>query len=228
MVSPVNSSAPSSLPFGDALAGRVVDLLARQGLVLWGWNAHWLLKTGDRFVYELLKDTRREVFATTDRMAFAAWLARQSPQTLNDHARAHCNDTVELITHELLTEAVATQSGVNDPTPFGAALANAVADALDGGVAVTYTHRDYCGMGLCRTGADYEYGPVYDGLLYDGVKFPTRAAFVAWLAAQSDASLAGREDPSPFNWDNQRITRARLTEAIAATGSGDRRASTLP
>jgi hypothetical protein len=221
MVRPAHSSAPSSLPFGDALASLVVELLARQGLVLWGWNAHWMLMKGDRFVYELLKDTRREVFATADRSAFTAWLAQQSPQTLNDHVRRQCNDTVELITHNLLAEAVAAQSGVNDPTPYGAALANAVADALDRGVAVTYTHRDYCGMGLCRTGGDYEYGPVYDGNLYDGAKFPTHDAFVAWLAAQSDATLAGREDPAPFNWDNQRITRARLMEAIAGPGNGD-------
>lgn len=211
MVSPT----PSHLSFGDALAARVVDHLARQGLVLWGWCAHWMLIKDDRFVYEVLKDTRREVFASGDKAAFAAWLARQSPQSLDDHVRPQCNDTVELITHELLSETVATQAGVNDPTLYGAELANAVADALDRGVAVAFSHRDYCGMGLVRTEAGYDYGPVYDGNLYDVKTFPTRAAFVAWLAAQSDATFAGREDPSPFNWDNQRITRARLVEAIA-------------
>jgi hypothetical protein len=212
MVSPT----PSHLPFGDALAARVVDHLARQGLVLWGWCAHWMLMKDDRFVYEVLKDTRREVFAAADKAAFAAWLAQQSPQSLDDHVRPQCSDTVEQITHEHLSEAVTTQAGVNDPTPYGAALANAVADALDRGVILAYSHRDYCGMGLCRTDAGYDYGPVYDGLLYDTTTFPTRAAFVAWLAGQSDATFAGRDDPSPFNWDNQRITRARLTEAIAA------------
>jgi hypothetical protein len=39
---------------------------------------------------------------------------------------------------------------------------------------------------------------------------------VAWLAAPSDASLAGRDDPDPFLRGNQRITRARLLSVAGA------------
>jgi len=42
----------------------------------------------------------------------------------------------------------------------------------------------------------------------------------AWLAQQSDETLSGREGPSPFDWDNQRITRKRLLEAIATDTVG--------
>ena len=120
-----------------------------------------------------------------------------------------------MITHDLLAEAVAGNLGINDPTPFGATLANQVADALDRGVAMTYKHRDYCGMGLLRRPDGYAYGPVYDGDLIDGTVFPTHAAFVAWLAEQSDVTLSGRDGAMPFDWDDQRITRARLLDALA-------------
>lgn len=207
-------TTPSTQPFGDDLASAVVMLLDRGGRILWGWNAHWMRKDGDRFAYEVLKGARREIFASPDPAAFAAWLARQSPSSLDAHVRPGCSDTIEVISHDLLADAVSTQAGVNDTTPYGDALAEAVADALDRGVEVAYTHRDDCGMGLARRPEGYAYGPVYDGMLDPQRVFATRAAFVAWLAAQSDATLSGREDPLPFNWDNQRITRARLQAAI--------------
>jgi hypothetical protein len=209
-------NAPSPKQFGDQIAADVADLLSRGGRVLWGWNAHWMLKKGDRFVYELLKDSRQEIFASADQQAFAAWLSRQSPRSLHEHARPACGDAVEVVTHDLLAEAVAGNSGINDATPFGAMLAGQLADALDRGVAVTYVHRDYCGMGLVRRPDGYAYGPVYDGDLLDSTVFPTRAAFIAWLAVQSDATLSGRDGPAPFDWDNQRITRARLLDALKA------------
>jgi hypothetical protein len=211
----VGQNVPSPKPFGDQIAADVADLLNRGGRILRGWNAHWMLKNADRFVYELLKDSHREIFASTEQHDFAAWLSKQSPRSLHDYARPACGDVVEVITHDLLAEAVAGNVGINDPTPFGAVLADQVADALDRGVAVTYTHRDYCGMGMVRRPGGYTYGQVYDGDLLDGTVFPTRAAFVAWLADQSDATLSGREGPLPFDWDNQRITRVRLLEALA-------------
>ena len=200
-------------PFGPALAAGVADLIDRGGRVLWGWNAHWMLKKGDRLVYEALKDRHRELFSAPDRKAFAAWLAQQSPRSLDDLVRPGCSDMVEPITADLLAEAVAENRGINDPTPYGAALANAVAEALERGVTIAYAHRDYGGMGLARRADGYAYGPVFDGDVQDGAIYPTQAAFVAWLAAQSDATLAGRDAPSPFDWDNQRLTRARLIEA---------------
>ena len=206
---------PAALPFGKEIADGVADLLDRDGRILWGYCSHWMLKKGDRLVYERLKGSRREVFATPDKNAFAAWLAQQSPQSLDDNVRPGCHDTIEVITHELLAEAVAHNAGVNDPTPYGAALAGQVVDALDRGVTVAYSHRDYCGMGLGRGDEGYIYGPVHDGQLFAEAVFKTREALRVWLAQQSDATLCGRESPQPFDWDNQRLTRVRLLEAIA-------------
>ena len=215
LTSPTRTQARSRKPYGEALAAEVADLLDRGGRVLWGWNAHWMLKKGDLLVYELLRPGRQEVFTAPDKAAFAAWLAKQSPRTLSDHVRRAYNDNGEVISHALLAEAVADNAGVNDPTPFGVELASAVADALDRGVRVTYEHRDYCGMGLERSGDEYHYGEVFDGYLRGDRVFLNRAAFVSWLAEQSDESLSGREGALPFEWDNQRITRARLLEAVA-------------
>ena len=211
--------ASSIEPFGDEIAAGVADLLDRDGHVLWGFSSHWMLKKGDRLVYELLKDERREIFASSQKKEFAAWLAKQSPRSLDDHVRPTCHDTIEIITHDVLAEAVASGASVNDPTPYGIALASQVADALDRGVTVTYDHRDYCGMGLARAGADYLYGTVNDGHLFDDMVFASREALVAWLAQQSDLALAGREASSPFYWNNQRVTRARLLEANANPGA---------
>ena len=207
----------SPQPFGKEIAGGVADLLDRDGRILWGYCSHWMLKKGDRLVYELLKDARREVFATPQKNEFAAWLAQQSPQSLDDHVRPTCHDTIEVITHELLAEAVAHNAGVNNPTPYGAALAGQIVDALDRGITVAHSHRDYCGMGLGRGDSGYVYGPVYDGQLFKEAVFKTREELRAWLARQSDATLSGRELAQPFEWDNQRLTRVRLLEAIATT-----------
>ena len=214
----VAPKAPASSiePFGDEIAAGVADLLDRDGHVLWGFSSHWMLKKGDRLVYELLKDEQREIFASPQKKEFAAWLAKQSPRSLDDYVRPTCHDTIEIITHEVLAEAVASDANVNDPTPYGLSLASQVADALDRGVTVMHDHRDYCGMGLARVDAGYLYGTVNDGHLFDDMVFATREALVAWLSQQSDATLSGREGSSPFFWNNQRVTRARLLVAIAA------------
>jgi|688.fasta_scaffold310236_2 hypothetical protein len=211
-----DTHALSTLPFGEPIAQRVADLLGRGGRILWGWNAHWMRKKGDQLVYEQLKDSTRDIFASSDRQAFARWLSQQSPCSLHECIRPTCADSVEEISHGYLADALGCDLGINDPAPFGPDLAEALADALDRGVAVLYRHRDYCGMGLSRLSDGYAYGPVYDGDLFDETLFSTRAQFTAWLAHQSDETLSGREGPSPFDWDNQRITRKRLLEAIAA------------
>jgi hypothetical protein len=173
-----------------------------------------MVKNGERFTYELLKSERREVLATPDRAAFVAWLSAQSPRTLDALVRPGCGDSIEIITPELLTEAVAARHGVDAPEPYGNVLAEEVADALDRGKKVVNDHRDYCGMGLAKLEADYVYGSFDDGGPPEAMRtFAARESFVAWLAAQSDASLSGR-DEGPFVWGNQRITRARLLEAV--------------
>jgi len=207
-------------PFGLPLATQVTALLADGGSVLDGWCSHWMAKKGERFVYELLKNARREVFGTPDGDAFAAWLAVQSPRTLDAFVRPSCADTIEIITAELLAQCVAARTGVDDPTPYGRELAEKVVGALDRGVRVANDHRDYCGMGLAKVTDGYVYGACYDG--YPDPEptqvFATREAFVTWLAAQSDDLLAGREEESPFYRRNQRVTRARLLQAIGDGG----------
>jgi hypothetical protein len=178
--------------------------------VLRGSSSHWLVKVGREFRYEVLKQQRRAVFATSDAEAFSAWLAQQSPRSLDEVVRAESNDTIDIITPELLEDAVSSQAGVLDPKPYGNSLAGRFASALDRGVSLVYDHRDYCGMGLVKTSVGYAYCVVSDGQPDPVQSFPTRAAFVAWLASQSDVTLSGRESSEPFDWDNQRVTRARL------------------
>ncbi|MBO0357317.1 hypothetical protein J0X19_05120 [Hymenobacter sp. BT186] len=99
-------------------------------------------------------------------------------------------------------------------------LAEQVAAALQTGRTLAAYHRDYCGMGLECVGGQFFYGEVWDGRLRDWntlenreafiVDFPDQSAFVAWLSAQSDATLNCHEMPLPFYWDNQTITQQRL------------------
>lgn len=100
-------------------------------------------------------------------------------------------------------------------TYYGRELAEKVADALQHG-ALAYSHRDYCGMGL-ETGSagEYLYGEVWDGgLAIPTHSFPDKAAFVNWLAIQSDASMAMLDAKDPWYWNNQVITRNRLEAFI--------------
>lgn len=99
-------------------------------------------------------------------------------------------------------------ASVPDRTPFGLTLAAQVAARLDQGLTLAHSRRGYGGMGLARSaGAAYQYGEVWDGVLSPSQTFPSWAAFVAWLAAQSELSLAGAK--------KQSITRQHLTEFIA-------------
>ena len=118
-----------------------------------------------------------------------------------------------------------------DPSePFGLELANAVANRLETGVRLAFTHPEYCGTGL---GHDehglFIHAEVYDGEFPSAMQvlrmeergesfeyqtFANRTDFVNWLAAQSDASLSGHHLPHEWRHDNQRITRQRLTQFI--------------
>ena len=97
-----------------------------------------------------------------------------------------------------------------DTTPYGAALAGQVAAALRNGRSLGHSHRDYCGMGLDHRDGQFRYGSLWDGFLEPKRTFADEAAFVQWLAAQSDYTLAGLESKDPWAWDNQTVTRRRL------------------
>lgn len=96
---------------------------------------------------------------------------------------------------------------------FGGRIANLVADKLQNGKILGYSHRDYCGMGLKADNQQFFYGEIYDGYFNAPKIFENRDLFVTWLAAQSTDSLA-RLDDEKFYVENQVITRKRLLEFI--------------
>jgi hypothetical protein len=102
-----------------------------------------------------------------------------------------------------------------DRTPYGLTLAAQVAARLDQGLTLAHSRRGYGGMGLARgAGAEYQYGEVWDGALSPSQTFSSWAAFVAWLAAQSDFSLASPAAHNLNGLDDQCLTRQRLTELV--------------
>jgi hypothetical protein len=113
--------------------------------------------------------------------------------------------------------------------PYGVELAEKVADYLVQKGDICYSHRDYCGVGFCFREREFLYDYVTDGGFYGSwyasvpspiKRFPNRAAFVAWLAEQSDQSLSGQEEPEQFLCNNQRITRERLEQHVAQLANG--------
>lgn len=102
-----------------------------------------------------------------------------------------------------------------DNSPFGDRLANLVADQLQTGAILAYGHRDYCGMGLkVNEDQKFIYGEVYDGDFDPPRIFETRDLFVAWLSAQSNASMSRLNDDVFFQ-GNQVITKKRLLDFIS-------------
>lgn len=111
-------------------------------------------------------------------------------------------------------------------TPVGMTLANAVADQLAAGRSLAHKHPEYCGMGLHCADGVFIYSEVFDGDLLNPTQhqnltaggstvefqaFPDRAAFVQWLAAQTDDSLSG-QGLEQWRVNNQRLSLQRLTE----------------
>lgn len=95
--------------------------------------------------------------------------------------------------------------------PFGWELAGKVADALQRANSIGYGHRDYCGMGLEYRQGSFFYGELWDGVMLEPThEWSSKENFIAWLAHQSDASLARLEARESFYWGNQTITRDRL------------------
>lgn len=103
----------------------------------------------------------------------------------------------------------------NKTTLYGRELADQVAERLQAR-SFGFGHRDYCGMGLEYRNGAYYYGGLWDGMMDDKVQiFSSREAFVAWLANQSDASMARLDEIDAFYWGNQTVTRQRLLEFIS-------------
>ena len=101
------------------------------------------------------------------------------------------------------------------PAPFGPALAAQVAEELARGRELAYGHPAHCGTGLNFRDGHYRYGMVWEGTLEPHQTFPSRPDFEAWLAEQSDLSLALLELEQPDLWDNQTVTRARLLALVS-------------
>lgn len=100
------------------------------------------------------------------------------------------------------------------PFPYGPALAAQVATTLAQGRELAYGHPAHCGTGLNFLEGRYRYGMVWEGTLEPHLVFLSRPDFEAWLAEQSDLSLALLELQQPELWSNQTVTRARLLELI--------------
>ncbi|MBO2009441.1 hypothetical protein [Hymenobacter negativus] len=105
------------------------------------------------------------------------------------------------------------------PASFGPELAAQVAEALAQGRWFNYGHPAYCGMGFDVVEGQYRYGSVWEGGLEPERTFADRVGFVAWLAQQSDLSLALLEFEDPMLWNNQTVTRARLLELVGSATS---------
>src|SRR5579872_6461588 len=81
-------------------------------------------------------------------------------------------------------------SGVFKEPPYGLELAEAVARFLDGGGRIADCHAYYCGTGFVIDSGRYCWSHIEEcspGEVIMG--FSSRAEFVGWLAAQSDATL---------------------------------------
>ena len=206
--------------FGRQLAEAVGEHLSRGGCVLYGSSAHDLWLDGGRYTYRLIK-AGRVVFAG-EREEFVGWLAAKSAASLEGNVDPGTTDFqphLDTITTATLRQAIAEGRGIADATLYGEKLARGVATVLQTGVVIAYNHRDYCGLGLSFEDGEFRYGEVHDGFPGEPrARFATRERFVEWLAAQSDESLAGR-DEEPFARGNQRLSRARLQEAISRHGA---------
>jgi len=121
-----------------------------------------------------------------------------------------------------------TPSAAGTPI-FGRVMANRIADLLEKGETIIQGQKEFYGTGLAFIDGRFVYDDLRDGRLaclnttppsFDQALaiFSDRAAFVAWLAGQSDESLSGkREHRDPWS-KSQRITMSRL-RAVAESGT---------
>jgi hypothetical protein len=158
----------------------------------------------------LLPDLVRGYFETYYSPRYARLLMALDART--GHFIATLRTPAQEAAHVRL-EAQGRKTPPRNRAAYGAALARQVADALRQGRPLLPHHRDYCGMGLECTNGYYRYGEVWDGQYLEAqLIFSSREDFVNWLAGQSNKSLACLEEPDPWYWHNQTITRQRLYE----------------
>jgi hypothetical protein len=148
--------------------------------------------------------------------------------------------TVQTAEQKRVTRAPSAGEPRSTPTSlsvaaFGRVMANKIADLLEAGETIIQGQKDFCGTGLAFVDGRFVYDDMRDGRLaclnstpptFDKALaiFSDRAAFVAWLAGQSDHSLAGsREHRDPWS-KTQRITLNQL-RAVATEASHTHAAS---
>jgi hypothetical protein len=104
---------------------------------------------------------------------------------------------------------------------FGRVMASKIADLLEKGETIIQGQKDFCATGLAFVDGRFVYDDMRDGRLaclnqtppgFDRALaiFSDRAAFVAWLAGQSDDSLAGKKEHRDPWYKTQRITLSHL------------------
>jgi hypothetical protein len=109
--------------------------------------------------------------------------------------------------------------GKLDRDTFGKELMISVADKLEKGFVMQYTHRDYCGHGLRFNNNKFELFVHDDYNIIIKMEWPSRDDFIDFFSVQSDYSLSGADkamkelhEKDPFFLNNQRITRKRLAD----------------
>ena len=124
----------------------------------------------------------------------------------------------------------------------GTTLAARVAAALEAGVVLAHSHRDYCGTGLRFADGEYIYGKVFDGRLptssealpwleasdIERMVFRRRKEFVSCLAALTDQSLSGMNLPESWHHNNGRLTIERLRKFVEECEKNENRARFAP
>ena len=111
-----------------------------------------------------------------------------------------------------------------DLTPFGAALAERVADYLLTGQDIPSRHPYFAGVALAYCRGEFLYGyaeeggaPAFMEQTPVLARFPDRASFVTWLAVQRDGTLPGPEDANTYPPGGQRITRQLIESMLRSS-----------
>lgn len=156
--------------------------------------------------------------------SFIGWLAQQTPQSLREQFPGADIPTVDELRGTLQALALQQATQLYSSEKYGSALAAGVTARLSTGAQMANSHRDYCGIGLAINGSIFVMAEVQDGYLETTLRTWTTAdEFKAWLAVQSDFAQSGF-DPATGLVDawlqgNQRITRQRLNDFVAAGGN---------
>jgi hypothetical protein len=98
---------------------------------------------------------------------------------------------------------------------FGNELALKTAIKLKLGHRLENIHQDYCGTGLRYFKDQFDYIEINNQNDRILMSFTTEKSFIAWLAEQSDRSLARLEETNPFLQGNQVINKWRLLQFIS-------------